>query len=262
VARGPYEQSGNGNDHRPVAQSPFSSGEGAQESPNGKSEADNHSPHWYTAFEKADNLLVIAAFLTLGAIAWQAIEMRYATAEMSKSTEAIKTQADIMKIQTEATQDSVELQRVAMQQWVQVDGWRATYKMFNKSEIIMIVNFEVVNPTSFPLTISKVLTTFGELSSEKLDIFLVPKEGHSFTRSLNMTRFQQNQGMQRDVTVGLVVYVCYEDAFEKTKFQAFGKTCTFDMANGKAKFEPYRGILPAIHKNTEQDTYDYDEEPN
>ena len=213
----------------------------------------------YASFKEP---LVWVGVATLFVISWQALETRRAAegtqiaAEATKaSAEAASAQVEVMRTQTRATEEMVAVQRFAMQQWVQVESWSVAHKLSDKSEIIMLVNFTVVNPTSFPLTISKILTTFGEEQSETLEVFLVPREGRSFTRRLNMTRFQHNHGMQRHLTVDLVVFVCYEDVFAETKFQAFGQTCIFDMEYRKARFEPYVGVLPPIHKPVGDDDF-------
>jgi hypothetical protein len=59
-------------------------------------------PIIYAALKRPEWWLVVAALLTLCAIAYQAREMRRATAAMSKSTDAVNRQAEIMERQTVA----------------------------------------------------------------------------------------------------------------------------------------------------------------
>ncbi|MGA3052691.1 MAG: hypothetical protein ABSD63_00640 [Candidatus Korobacteraceae bacterium] len=117
--------------------------------------ANNSAPDWNTAIKRAvktpDGWLVIVAFLTGCAIWYQAREMARATEEMKKSTTAAEKSAATME-------KSVNLQKIAMQQWIRVDDWRVegtdVYKKHIPSTLTIAVDID--NPTDFLLTIEDV----------------------------------------------------------------------------------------------------------
>lgn len=71
-----------------------------------QTETDNHTPKWYTALKRPEWWLVLLGFLTLGVIAYQAIEMRRATEAMQGSAKAfINKERPRLFIQHQITTD-------------------------------------------------------------------------------------------------------------------------------------------------------------
>jgi hypothetical protein len=106
------------------------------------------------AVKKPEWWLVVAALLTLVAIAYQAREMRRATAVMLKSTEAMQRQTEILERSTAASEKSVRLQEIVQQQWIQVSGWRIEDR--SSAEEIpprFTIVVDISNPTNAPLTL-------------------------------------------------------------------------------------------------------------
>lgn len=77
----------------------------------GLAESSTNSAKWYAALKSPEWWLVIAAFLTLGFVAWQAWETKRAVRGAAESVEAINRQAAIMERQA----SEMEQQRGVMQ---------------------------------------------------------------------------------------------------------------------------------------------------
>jgi hypothetical protein len=101
---------------------------------------DNSSPQFYAALKRPDWWVVFIAFLTACAVAYQA----------KKSAEAL-----------EAMWASMELQEIALQQWVDLDNWRTNYRVRKDGSKELEVCFDIVNPTKLPLTLEAVTTTIA-----------------------------------------------------------------------------------------------------
>jgi hypothetical protein len=89
---------------------------------------------------------VLVTAITCLIIAWQAREMRRATAVMERNTEETRKSA-------EASRKSTELQEAASRQWIDIKNW-AVFPEKPKGETgRLYVNFAVINPTTQPLTL-------------------------------------------------------------------------------------------------------------
>jgi len=88
------------------------------ESPAESAKSDDNSPHWYTPLERSEWWLVVAAFLTLAVIWYQAREMASATNEMRESTRTVKEQLGVMERQTKAAEDAAETALLSAQAFI------------------------------------------------------------------------------------------------------------------------------------------------
>jgi hypothetical protein len=105
----------------------------------GNGDSNGKPSKWYTAIERPEWLLTVAAFLTLVVVTWQSV----ATARATK-----------------AMQKSVTLQEANMRQWVDVEivGVQHVPIASPQGELVIQIKFKAVNNTSLPFKIKKVVT--------------------------------------------------------------------------------------------------------
>ena len=91
-----------------------------------------------------------AVILTLLAIVWQSAETRRAA---------------------NAARDSIRLQELAMEQWVDVNNWDSGCKLNDQRELT--IRFDITNPTNFPVTLPDANFTFV-LGTDKAEFHFRP----------------------------------------------------------------------------------------
>src|SRR4029077_7105496 len=78
-----------------------------------------------------------------------------------------RRQSNIIERSTNATEKSVRLQQALQQQWLQLISWRTERRSpVRGTPSQFTVAFEIVNPTSVPLTIERVV---AEVAGRKFD---------------------------------------------------------------------------------------------
>lgn len=221
------------------------------ESPETHSEkAGENAPHWYTHLKRPEWWLVIAAFVTLLVIAWQSVETRRAAeatqrsaAIMEQQTASTEKAAIATQAAAEATNKSVELQRVAMQQWIDTDDWKAGpgFIQPTATEAFLPVSFDVVNTTKYKMLLDRVDIWIDR--EEACTVWfrkqlLTPDGGHAtvgFQRKLEGLKLETyRKGLLRFEIGGVVSYV---DAFGEAQEQKFGFHCACSMTT-HADFDP------------------------
>ena len=65
-----------------------------------------------------------------------------------------------MERSTKASENMATLQHSAMQQWIDIDGWK-TMPVRGQGITDILIRFEIRNPTGFPITIRDSVITFG-----------------------------------------------------------------------------------------------------
>ena len=142
VASGKPNQAGNKDKQSTQQKLPISVTLTNNESPETHSpKTDNNSPHWCTPLKRPEWWLVVAAFLTLFFVAWQAYETKLAVQGAADSVGAINRQATIMENQVR----EMEQQRGVMQG--QLDTMKGQLELEHRPWVA--VNVEPSSPIVF-----------------------------------------------------------------------------------------------------------------
>jgi hypothetical protein len=89
---------------------------------------------------------------------WDGKHHREDHAETIEQMKVMSASALAAQKSAEATEKSVSLQKVGMEQWVDTDGWLIdeSYIPQNATETTVTISFTVINPTKFKLTLVNV----------------------------------------------------------------------------------------------------------
>jgi len=143
---------------------------------------------------------------------------------------AIWHQAEQTKEAAEATRKSVEIQKAAMEQWIDTDDWSAGGHIPDRAtEGELHIGFRVRNPTKFKLTLVKItlwldreergFTTYGKL-------LLAPDKGiviDTFRYPVNGPRLDLYRQHRLKFEIG--GRVSFIDSFNEPQEQFFGFHC-------------------------------------
>jgi hypothetical protein len=144
-------------------------------SPKDAKNSEWYLPRWYRLFAWPDGITTWAVLLTLLAIA----EQTHQTAKAAQATKA----------SSEAMLKSVELQSLAYKQWVDVTKWKTAFVRDEKNGKYLRIQFDIVNPTNFPLTISQIrYTIMKDIECVTGQTFCPPKSPFALT---NFCRLQK-----------------------------------------------------------------------
>jgi hypothetical protein len=223
MASQPYD--GTNTENRESAKkSPLSPapGDRKDETSNAANNTNQKPPQWYAPLKGPEWWLVLAAFLTLFVIAWQAIETRRA--------------AEAAQRGIEATQKSVEIQRVAMGQWVDTGCWEVVPKHIQPTatEAELRINFEIGNPTNFPLTLKSVILWTDRIHTASIGLgrLVLPPRADTalnFEKRLEGVKLANYVNSRLFFEIGGVIL--FIDAFKENREQLFGFHCKCGPAN-------------------------------
>ena len=89
---------------------------------------------------------------------WDRLDSRNQHKETLKQLALTEKSADAAKLSADATMESVKLQKIAMQQWIEITNWHIDHSYIppDTSESIIYVDFEIENPTKFKLILQSV----------------------------------------------------------------------------------------------------------
>jgi hypothetical protein len=89
---------------------------------------------------------------------WDRLDSRSQHHETLKQLAITEKQAEAAKLAAEATMESVKLQKVAMQQWIETTDWHIDYSYIPReaTESLIYVDFDIENPTKFKLILRSV----------------------------------------------------------------------------------------------------------
>ncbi len=165
---------------------------------------------------------VVAAFCTLGILKKQTTE----------TTRAAK-----------AAEESIKLQYVAMEQWIDTEDWEAgpTHIQPTATEAFLPISFAIVNTTRFKLFLERVdlwIDREAATTTYFRKQLLTPDGGRTSVeiqrRLVSVKLESYRKGILRFEIGGVVSYV---DAFRKEQKQNFGFHCTCQISR-TAVFEP------------------------
>lgn len=176
-----------------------------EHSDNAKERNGNGDPEptkWYAALKRSDWWLVVAAFATLGVVCWQAIATANATKAMRKS---------------------VELEEIALQQWVDLVNWRSNFVLDSENVAAIKVRVDVVNPTNFPFTIKNASITFdnGLTYYFREDFFLTPKNPYTVAVTIRITESQYGQYLENGLRITVKGNIPLAGSLRKLQPQPF-----------------------------------------
>jgi hypothetical protein len=146
-----------------------------------------------------------------------------------------------------ATKKSVALQEAALRQWVTIDKIRSrTNPSFatGTSETMLIVSFDVRNPTKMPLTLEWIVARLGGSRNDTaLHYVLPPGESYPAEVSTILREPRIENYSRSNLVLDLIVTVGFTDALEKSVKHAVGFTCVYGPSN-PPQCRPYSGSLP------------------
>jgi hypothetical protein len=184
-----------------------------------------------------------------GIMANQLTTMDNQVAEMKGQTETLRQSVAVAKESADAALRGIELQKVAMEQWIVTDDWEAgpIHIPDNAVEVFLPIRFAIANTTKFKMFLNRVEVWIDRRPA--IDTYfrgqLLTPGGGSATveiqRKLSgMGLESYRKGFVRFEIGGIVYYV---DAFGKEQEQRFGFHCSCRM-DQEAYFKPIAFIPP------------------
>ncbi|MHB8413166.1 MAG: hypothetical protein ACYDDI_14635 [Candidatus Acidiferrales bacterium] len=180
---------------------------------------------------------IIAAFCTLRTI--------------QKQTDAVVRDADATQEAARATQASVELQKTAMEQWVDTEKWETEYLFTQDGTEILPIRFRIRNPTKFKITLLKAVCWINgrHIVSIHFRKQLLAPDGYAVAEikyPLNAGQVAAYRGETLKFEAGGVIY--FVDAFRRQQEQSFGYAC-WCRSPDKSFFEPVSFVAPSDTEN-------------
>jgi hypothetical protein len=160
---------------------------------------------------------------------------------------AIWYQARETSRSAKAAQKSVELQQTLHQQWVDVEHWRgeADFPSDDK-QIRLKIGFDVLNPTSMPLTLDSIQATItSSHNSQRFDqtvkSTLIPQKAYAVTVVLMLRPEEVSRLLESGLQFTVSGHIRYTNASEKERTQFFTTLCAYG-ARGTS-FTPWEGSV-------------------
>jgi hypothetical protein len=163
--------------------------------------------------------------------------MRQQLTEMGEQTKVLKDSVTHAGTSAESALRSVKLQEAQLRQWVTTDNWRLQAPSIppNITEVRMYITFDVVNPTSLPLTLRYIWCEGNFIwGPEKIlgggvqpTYLLAPNGRFAVQQSFNIVGANFQRFQREVIKVAVSCKVDFEDVFGNKQAQSFGKVCTF-----------------------------------
>jgi hypothetical protein len=184
-----------------------------------------------------------------GIVGRQLTTMDNQVAEMKDQTETLRQSVAVAKESADAALRGIELQKVAMEQWIVTDNWEAgpIHIPDNAVEVFLPIRFAIANTTKFKMFLNRVEVWIDRRLA--IDTYfrgqLLTPDGGSTTveiqRKLSGMGLDYYRNWFLRFEIGGIVY--YVDAFGKEQEQRFGFHCTCRM-DQEASFKPIAFIPP------------------
>jgi hypothetical protein len=145
---------------------------------------------------------------------------------------AIWYQAGETSRSAKAAQKSVELQQTLHQQWVDVEHWRGAADFpSDDKQVRLKIGFDILNPTSMPLTLDSIQTTItSSHNTQKFDQTvkntLIPQKAYAVTVVLMLRPEEVSRLLESGLQFTVSGSIKYTDAFEKKRTQLFAIACS------------------------------------
>jgi hypothetical protein len=128
-----------------------------------------------------------------------------------------------------ATEDNVKLQKVAMEQWIEVDDPEAQkHILATATESEFPIEFTLRNPTKFPLTLMSVKVWVDRQHTQTVwfrSLLLSPDEGIPVVVKWHIEGVKLANYRSNHLHFELGGLICFVDAFKQDRQQRFGFTC-------------------------------------
>jgi len=173
----------------------------------------------------------------------QYIQMRLQTVMLRSSVQHAAKSADAAKKSAEATLESVKLQKVAMEQWIDTEEWNAagsSYVPPAATEGRLSLSFNVVNNTKFKLTLQTVsLWIDGEaLEPEGYgEEVLAPEQYYIVETGFQWVDAKLASYRDSFLEFEVGTFIRFKDAFNDQREFSLGKRCLCGQRIA-ATFEP------------------------
>jgi hypothetical protein len=160
---------------------------------------------------------------------------------------AIWYQARETSRSAKAAQKSVELQQTLHQQWVDIEHWKGGDDFSSDDKQIRLkIGFDVLNPTSMPLTLDSIQATItSSHNTQKFDQAvkntLIPQKAYAVTVVLMLRPEEVSRLLESGLQFTISGHIKYTDAFAKERTQFFATLCAYG-ARG-ASFTPWEGSV-------------------
>lgn len=178
-------------------------------------------------FSSANFPTWLLVFVGIGGV-WAAMKT-LSTIQMQ--TDAIVRDADATQAAAIATQTSVELQKAAMEQWVDTDDWESSriYIQPAATEADLRISFRLVNPTKFPLTLRSVELWVNQRKNRLVvfrKLIVPPDDGTRVEISFQIKGQNIANYRTNSLTLEIGGLIKFVDMFKKDQERLFGITCT------------------------------------
>jgi hypothetical protein len=114
-----------------------------------------------------------------------------------------------------AMENLAQIQRAAMQQWVSIENWKTELGFCGPSSLQ--INFDIDNPTSWPLTLDlvEIVTGGGNRYTEGIANLLPPRSPHYTGFTLDLTSEQLADYQKGILVINVICSVAFRNAFDK-----------------------------------------------
>jgi len=175
-------------------------------------------------------------------VAWLTLkDIHSQVEETAKATQATALAAQATQKSAEAAEKSVKLQEVALRQWVDIDNWKAVPWIPEGGEMSLHIQFDVINPTSLPLTLNSVsIALSGQESKVSGKNLIAPKKSQPIVTSVKITEEQLLKWEDLKELIFMVNgYVDFEDTLTKPQTQPFSGLIACSKKGGVRFIPPY-----------------------
>lgn len=154
-------------------------------------------------------LLVVVGFITAGVICWQSWESRKAA---------------------EAAKKGVALQKVAMQQWIDIDGLETipVHLQPTATQFDLPISFQLGNPTKFPLVLHSLLLWIDRVHALTVlfgGIQLSPDDSYTMNTSTRLEGVKLARYRAGNHSFEMGGVISFVDAFKEPQTCRFGYIC-------------------------------------
>lgn len=147
-----------------------------------------------------------------------------------RTLRTIRDQTEATTKAAEAAQKDIELQRLAMGQWVETDELETSPRHThpNMTEVDLPLSFRIGNPTKFPLTLKNVIVWVDRkhiVSIEYGKPLLCPDEGIGVELKVKLDGPKFTSYRMNSLAFEIGGRIAYIDALKEEKTQLFGYIC-------------------------------------
>jgi hypothetical protein len=143
----------------------------------------------------------------------QWLAMRQQSQHMRDGLKATRDAADAANISAKAALEGAAIQKASMQQWVGVENWQARVGFFGPNDLV--ISFDIVNRTSWPLTLDIVRWQVDEqeIVAEDVGNLLAPQLPHHTAGHITITNEQLETYRSNTLMLSIACSVAFSPHF-------------------------------------------------